>query len=472
MRLHKRQRRFNMDSVKHLEHLFSQARTQSTFASCDEVKEQFQHSSTLGSSGATSKIVQFLLTNKWIFMLVTISTTIALLILSSTPSTAVNDTVLNSSDDLKENSTVEERKDEEKKEILATVTFEAKKEAPSVSTVKRESEVEKKEVVDPEEESTPSKESKTTNEETPKAVKKGVEMKESPRPFFPKLTEKEIAANNKRKKKMMKKVATFSSKVYTLLPSSSFVYKGDSVSVQSFFMQKTEVSNIQYKTFLFDLLIKGKKDDFQIAKPEQQLWTEMLGSEFKEMEDNYFSGEDWENYPVVNVSREGALLYCKWLSEERRKFTKSAMITDFRIPTKVEWTMAASAKGKMMPYPWGGSSIQNEHGCYLANFDAPSSVVATQGSCDVQSDGAPIIAETMTYNPNEYGLFNMSGNVAEMVQINPSKNSRGEDGTAGGGWMNSAEEIKINGTDPYEGRSEAHPNIGFRVVITQIGSRL
>ena len=254
--------------------------------------------------------------------------------------------------------------------------------------------------------------------------------------------------------------------------SGSFVYENDSVSVQAFFMQKGEVTNIQYKTFLFDLLIQGKKAEFQIAKPEQQLWTELLGDEYKEMQDNYFSGEEWEDYPVVNVSREGALLYCKWLTEERRLYASTEMETDFRLPTKVEWTMAASADGKMMPYPWSGESTQNEEGCYLANFDAPNSVVATKGSCDLQSDGAPVIASTMTYNPNEFGLYNMSGNVAEMVQIKPSNDDRGEAGTAGGGWMNSAEEIKINAPDPYKGRTEGHPNIGFRVVITHIGSHL
>jgi formylglycine-generating enzyme required for sulfatase activity len=456
-----------MDSAKQLEHLFSQAKTQTVFASCDEVKEQFQHSSALGSAGATSKIVQFLLTYKWIFMLVIISTAAALLLLPSNPT---------SSKDFQKSSLVEldqvmdqvakiEKSDDEEKEASSIVQFSLSEETQPDPTVSLEipSGVEE-EIVPKEEEVVPN----VVNKDEPK---KEVEAKQTPLPYFPKLTEKEIAENNKRKKKMIKRAFTLNNKEYAYLPSSSFRYGEDTLSVQAFYMQKTEVSNIQYKTFLFDLLIQGKKEDFQIAKPEQQLWTEMLGSEYQEMRDNYFSGEEWEEYPVVNVSREGAMLYCKWLSEECRTQIKGKMPADFRLPTKVEWTMAASVEGKMMPYPWGGPSTKNEKGCYLANFNAPNSVVATKGSSSVQSDGAPIIAATMTYNPNEFGLYNMSGNVAEMVQINPSKDSHGDYGTAGGGWMNSAEELKIDGNDPYEGRTEGHPNIGFRVIMSYLGTR-
>ena len=65
----------------------------------------------------------------------------------------------------------------------------------------------------------------------------------------------------------------------------------------------------------------------------------------------------------------------------------------------------------------------------------------------------------------------MSGNVAEMV--NKSNFEDGKMtweglGTAGGGWMNTVEEIKIYGPDPYDGIESAHPGIGFRVVVTHL----
>ena len=67
----------------------------------------------------------------------------------------------------------------------------------------------------------------------------------------------------------------------------------------------------------------------------------------------------------------------------------------------------------------------------------------------------------------------MSGNVAEMVDNMDFKVIDGRKtwtkigiGTAGGGWLESAEDIKIIAKDNYDGISLAHPNIGFRYVKT------
>ena len=59
----------------------------------------------------------------------------------------------------------------------------------------------------------------------------------------------------------------------------------------------------------------------------------------------------------------------------------------------------------------------------------------------------------------------MSGNVAEYVYENSQKENLG---TAGGGWMDNAETIKIYAADPYKGMISGHPNIGFRIVFTLI----
>lgn len=294
--------------------------------------------------------------------------------------------------------------------------------------------------------------------------------------LFPILTEDEIAANHKRKKKMLKVLSKLDKKWYAYIPSGSFDFHGTKTSVQSFYMQTAEVSNIQYKTFLFDLLIHGKKDDFLKAKPDQGKWTEIPNSDLESMKDLYFSDEAYDDYPVVNVSREGAEMYCVWLSTEIRKFNdgkNTASFNDLRLPHRSEWELAASESGKLMPFPWGGPLAQNAKGCFLANFDAgnyesPQSCencTDPQASIELVKDGAMHTAKTKTYNPNSYGLYNLSGNVAEMV-YNKDKTS----GTAGGGWMSAFEEIKINGTDKHSGVEDAHPNIGFRVVMTHLNS--
>lgn len=298
-------------------------------------------------------------------------------------------------------------------------------------------------------------------------------------PFFPTLTQKEIDANQKQKKKMVKALAKFDKKSYSYIPAGSFEYEGTTVSVQSFFMQQNEVTNLEYRTFLFDLLIQGRKDDFLIARPDQTQWVKQLGENSLPMQNMYFSDEAYNEYPVVNVSRKGAEMYCIWLTKETNATLKeNEKINDARIPTRIEWVKAASYDGKSLPFPWGTESVQNEKHCYLANFD--TSTYPEQVSCEVKemkgSDGALLTAKTQTYNPNYFGLYNMSGNVAEMVynsKITENNLQMIWDGfgTAGGGWMNTVEEIKIYGPDPYKSFEDAHPGIGFRVVITNMAIR-
>ena len=280
--------------------------------------------------------------------------------------------------------------------------------------------------------------------------------------IFPKLTEKEITANHKKKKQMLKALERSDKKIYSLVPTGSFEYEGKTVSLQSFIIQRTEVTNLEYRTFLFDLLIQGRKEDFLKAKPDQSQWSRINGlTAFAAdpLEENYFSHPAYNEYPVVNVTREGAEMYCKWLSQELAKFVdqdKIEQYNDVRLPGRVEWVYAASGTGSDYPYPWKGQFLRNSEGCFLANYKPFEN--------SYFDDGGFFTVKVDSYNPNSVGLYNMSGNVAEMVYNAP--NSRKDPGTAGGGWMNNAEEIKILGPDPYSGKSDAHPNIGFRVVMT------
>lgn len=305
---------------------------------------------------------------------------------------------------------------------------------------------------------------------------------------FPKLTSDEISDNNKRKKKMLKALNKKDSKVYSYIPAGSFTFKSELISVASFHMQKTEVTNLEYKTFLFDLLIQDRKDDFLIAKPKQELWTEELGSEYKFMQDTYFSGEEYEDFPVNNISRKGAQMYCDWITHEANEINKAdgkMFINDVRIPMRSEWIKAATVEGKFPEYPWADtvSPIGFRSNFSMKDYTLP---VATMnrtkepvpiGDSTAITTGewlfgkGHILTKSEFYTTNELGLYNMSGNVAEMVYETIGTNDLGVKspmgcGTAGGGWMNTAEEIKLSAEDVYEGVEDEHLNIGFRVVIT------
>ncbi len=291
-----------------------------------------------------------------------------------------------------------------------------------------------------------------------KAITKSVQAIFADPYRLPKLTAKEVAENNKRKMKMAKQLAKFNNKYYSYIPSNT--YKG--VSMQSFYMQKTEVSNLEYRTFLFDLIIQNRKDDFLIAQPDQKMWTKEYPAGYNEpMELNYFSHPAYNNYPVVAISRAGAELYCKWLTIEAVKLfpKKTDKLNDVRIPTEWEWIMAAMGSDETKNFPWDGDSLTNEKGCYLANFNP------AEGS---SADGGMHTVAVSSYLANAFGLFCMSGNVAEMIYY--SKGARVNPGTKGGSWNSLEKDLAIDGVDQWKGKIDPSINIGFRPVITYIMS--
>lgn len=278
---------------------------------------------------------------------------------------------------------------------------------------------------------------------------------------FPVLTEKEINATIKQKKAMLKALQKYDKESYAYIPSGTFDYNGKTVSIQAYYMSKAEVTNLEYRTFLFDLLIQDRKEEFLKAKPDQSQWTKAFAGGMQAMEEAYFSHPAYDDYPVVNVSKEGAEMYCKWLSVELRKFVgekKEGNYNDIRLPYRSEWCNAASSGGKQLPYPWDGEFMRNSKGLYQANFSREES--DTTSNEYVSQD---ITAPVPSYWPNNYGLYNMAGNVAEMV-MDDSK--QGVVGTAGGAWSSDAEGVKIYAPDPNPNFSSGKVDVGFRIVST------
>ena len=145
-----------------------------------------------------------------------------------------------------------------------------------------------------------------------------------------------------------------------------------------------------------------------------------------------------ENYPVVNISKEGAELYCKWLSD---KYADKKTV--FRLPLNAEWEYAARGGLKGCPYPWGGPNPDYPSGTFLAQF---KEFGLTNGPMPVKS-----------FPANEWGLYDMSGNVAEMVSDTTV--------VRGGSWSSTGYEIQI----PTCGIYSVSPMVGFRPVITYLG---
>jgi len=437
-----------MDKHRQLDELFRKAKEEQAHHSFDETKDQFLSSLSTPSSGSGTRSMKFSRTKKWLIMIVTVSSIALVVYLFNTTPTTTFEKQTPSKDAFEKQeklqeiqSEKEENQPEQKQRIANIQRF----------NVDQEFVIEQLDIVVVAEDTA----SLYTNVDRQNANPVSLDDY-----IFPKLTEAEISANHKQKKQMLKALEKFDRKVYTFLVSGKVEVDGKTTSVQAFIIQKTEVTNLEYRTFLFDLLIQGKKEEFLKAKPDQAMWTKLLGDDNKPMEELYFSHGAYNEYPVVNISREGAELYCKWLTDEIQNFVdekKRSQFNNIRIPTRVEWVKAAQIEGKSNPYPWEGQFVRNSKGCYLANFKPTDTTYF--------DDGGLFTVKVNSYLPNDFGIFNMSGNVAEMVYDEVQTKSPG---TAGGGWMNNAEEIKILGPDPHKGLTEAHPNVGFRVVMTYL----
>ena len=262
---------------------------------------------------------------------------------------------------------------------------------------------------------------------------------------FPILNQEDREETIKQKTKMLKALAKKDKDFWAYIPGKSDD-GNKSKEVNPFYMQTTEVSNLEYRTFLFDLLMQDRKEEFLESKPDQNQWIYEFGESSAPYTDHYFSHPAYNNYPVINISRKGAENYCKWLFDEIEKMDSRKSKIQFskiRLPKKKEWEYAASAGGTQFPYPWGGPYVRNSKN--------------TAGSVLGEHD---VTAPVASYIPNSFGLDCMSGNVAEMIIYDD-----GTPGTKGGSWQSTSQELQINGNDRLIGITAPSTEIGFRPVF-------
>ena len=246
--------------------------------------------------------------------------------------------------------------------------------------------------------------------------------------------------------------------------------EGDSLVSHSFIIFKTEVSNHNYKEFLLELKQSGNVEKWKTAQIDSIKWSDKNWSN-KAYEKYYHSHPAYNDYPVVNVTKEGAELYCEWLSEKVNSTIKGSYKIVFRLPTHKEWVKAAKGKLELASYAWGPSLFDGE-GNAKCNFtrigaecvkkDSTGKFVVDLNGIDNSNFGndyADITAPVKSYWPNGYGLYNMNGNVAEMISD--------ENIVAGGSWNDPGYDVRNESVKPY---LDAARNVGFRMVATVVPS--
>lgn len=256
---------------------------------------------------------------------------------------------------------------------------------------------------------------------------------------------------------------------YAYVPSGDFEKDGKIISVQSYLISKQEVTNGEYRTFLLDLKERGELQKLAIATVDSSGWSTKNNLNMR-YQDYYHSHPAYRDYPVVNVSKEGAMLYCEWLSDKINQNLGQSSKLVFRLPTKVEWITAAKGKLEISEYAWGGPYLRNSEGQIMCNFlNLGSEAIARNAEgelyIETESQGnyadynADIIAPAKSYWPNGFGLYNMNGNVAEMIAD--------EEVVVGGSWADPGFDVRNESEKTYTG---ANRTVGFRVVATVVPS--
>ena len=253
------------------------------------------------------------------------------------------------------------------------------------------------------------------------------------------------------------------------------------VTVSSFYMDETEVTNQSYREYVY-WMTRAYGEEYpervRAIYPDTNAWRDKLA--WREgFVDYYFQSPIYDQYPVVGVTWEQASKYCIWRTDrvnEKILVDKGIIVLDltdlrgetafqtdvylagqyrgesktelenldpsaggeprqvrredgiliphYRLPTEAEWEFAALGLIgntyderiiEHKTYPWAGSSVRSAnkkyYGQFLANFKRSRG--DAMGVAGNLNDGWDYTCPVKWYFPNDYGLYNMAGNVSE-----------------------------------------------------------
>lgn len=254
-------------------------------------------------------------------------------------------------------------------------------------------------------------------------------------------------------------------KEWVYIPQGQMVLNKDTNKIEAFYMLETELSNLDYKEFLESLKSQGKTTELAIAQVDTLKWRDP--NAYNEPFVNYyFQHLAYSQYPLVNISYEGAQLYCKWLTEKLNKTVKGITV-EAMLPTRAQWIWAARGGIINSHYSVIGPYLKNHEGTITCNYlrigdesihyniqKKCYEVIDDLNGFVLSDNSSDITAPVKSYYKNGYGLYNMNGNVAEMVA---------EKGIAvGGSWKSPGYDVRNESTIQYNGASTT---VGFRPIL-------
>ncbi len=287
------------------------------------------------------------------------------------------------------------------------------------------------------------------------------------------------------------------------------------MTIDPFYMMQCEVSNLDYMSYVLSM----DSEDTTLVKsllPDTLCWRGKGGWN-EPFAEYYLRHPAYQNYPVVGVSYNQAVAYAEWMTEQynaRPDEEKSFQKVKFRLPSEAEWELAARGGLEITSFPWGGPYMRNAEGQRLANMlyisqasvyrdtvwvrnyaaisDStqpaykPTVRILSSGYSDNMgvagslNDVSSVTAPVKSYYPNGYGLYNMTGNVEEMVDawyqrsdslyffshdITEIKAEDPSGVTRGGSWRDTGYYGMVTTRQFYEGKDSGSAERGFRLVM-------